>query len=159
MHIWCRVHEVHVVLCTYGVVCMLVQVVSRVCCVVRRWCCVHVMHMVLCTCGVIYMSCMWCCVHVVLCTHCIGGAMHMLHSVHILQVVLFTCDVVHTFYRRCCVEVILCTCFTCGTGVYVVLCAFHTCHVAGMQYYVCVLCGYGIVTCVFIVLWSFMYTY
>lgn len=41
MYMWCCVHVVHVALCTYGVVCMIVK-------------------LVLCACGVIYMLYKWC---------------------------------------------------------------------------------------------------
>jgi len=54
--------------------------------------------------------------------------------------------------------VVLCTCCTYSTGVHVVLCAYHTCCVVGMRYYVCALCSCGIVTCVFVVLYS-VYVY
>ena len=80
--------------------------------------------------------------------------MYMWHCVHIVQVVLCTCDDVHRSCRWCCVLVVLCTCCTYGTSVHVVLCACCTCCVAGMWYYVCALCSHGIMTCVFIVLYS-----
>jgi len=51
-----------------------------------------------------------------------------------------------------------CTCCTYGTGVHVVLCACRTCCVMGIRYYVCALCSCGIVSCVFIVLYS-LYVY
>lgn len=40
MDMWCCVHVVHVVLCTYGVVCMMVQVVLCACgvvCMLYNW--------------------------------------------------------------------------------------------------------------------------
>jgi len=99
MYIWCCVHVVHVVLCTYGVVCMIVQVMlfacgtmymlykwrcvqmvlctCRACGTLYMWCHVHVMHVVLCTCGIVYTLYRWCGVHVALCTHCVGGDVYM----------------------------------------------------------------------------------
>lgn len=47
-----------------------------------------------------------------------------------------------------------CTCCTYGTGVNVVLCACRTYCVAGMRYYVCALCSHGIMTYVFIMLYT-----
>jgi len=158
MYKWCACGTL--VLCTHGVVCMIVQVVSCVCGVVYilyKRCCVHV---VLCTCcayGVVYM---WCHVHVVrvvLCTCGIlyalySGIVYMWHCVHFLQVVSCTCDVVHTLCRWCDVPMVLCTCCKYGTGAHVVLCACHTCCVEGMWYYVCASCSHGIAACVLIVL-------
>ena len=67
-------HVIHVVLGTYGVVCMVVQVVLSACCtcgsryiwggvhgcisdVLCMWCCLHVVQVVMCACVSMYMSC------------------------------------------------------------------------------------------------------
>jgi len=76
MYIWCCVHIVRAMLCTYGVVYML----DMQCCVhMALWACGYV---VLCTYGVVCMLYMWGCVHVVyveLCTRCAGGVVCMLY--------------------------------------------------------------------------------
>lgn len=69
-----------------------------------------------------------------------------------------TCDVVYTLFRWCFVQVVLCTCCTYGIGVHVVLCVCRTCCVVGVWYYIRALCSRGIVTCVFIMLYS-VYVY
>ena len=80
------------VLCTYGVVCMIVQLVSCVCGDVYtfyKWRCVHV---VLCTChayGAVYMWCHIPVVRLVLCTCSFlymlySGAVYMMHCVHVV---------------------------------------------------------------------------
>lgn len=98
MCVWHCVHVVHMVLCTYGVVFMIVQLALRACgdmymlhicyCVqlllctcraygvVYMWCHVHV-HMVLCTYDIVYTLYKWYDVHVAFCTHCASGAMYM----------------------------------------------------------------------------------
>jgi len=43
---------------------------------------------------------------------------------------------------------------TCGFGLHVGLNACHTCCVPGMRYYVCVLCSYGVMTCILVVFYS-----
>jgi len=111
------------------------------------------MHIMLCTCGVMYTSCMWYCVHVVLHTRPTSGASYTWNCVHIMKVVPCTRDVVHMLWMQCCVHMVLCTCCTYGTGVHVVLCALHTC-VVSMRYYVYALSSRGIMTFVFIVLYS-----
>lgn len=80
MYVWCCVHVVHLVLFSYGVVCMIVHVVLCTCYtygVVSRWCYVHVIHRVLCTCGVVYTLYRWYDVRVVLCTRCACGVVYM----------------------------------------------------------------------------------
>jgi len=71
MYRWCCVHVVHVVLCTYGVLCML--------------CCVHVVQVALCAGDVVYMLCMWRCVHVVSRTCHACGTVYMWYCVHVVQ--------------------------------------------------------------------------
>ena len=53
---------------------------------------------------------------------------------------------------------VLCMCCKYGTSVHVVWCACRTCCVEGMRYYVCALCSHGIMTCVFVMLYS-VYVY
>jgi len=65
-------------LCTYGVVCMIVQEVSCV------WCYVHIVQVALCACGAMYMSCMWRYVHVVSRTCRACGTMYMWYCVRIV---------------------------------------------------------------------------
>ena len=101
---------------------------------------VHIVHVVLCTCGIVYT---W-----------YNVVVYIWHCVHIVQVAPCTCDFVHTLCRWLFVEVVICTCCTYSTGVHVVLCACHTCYVAGMWYYVCAFCSHGIVSCVFVMLYS-----
>jgi len=152
----CYVHVVlHaclcVVLCTYGVVCMILQVVMYACGagnMLYKW---HYVQVVLCTCGVKYMSCMWY-VHIVLCARCTSGVVYVWCCVHIMQVALCTYDVVQMLCKSCGVQVVLCTCCTYDTTTHVVLCACHTCCVEGMWYYVCALCSHGIMTYAFIML-------
>lgn len=67
------------VLCTYGVVCMIVQVVS-------------------CACGVVYILYKWHCVHVVLGTYRACGIVCMWCRVHCVHVVLCTCGIVYALY-------------------------------------------------------------
>jgi len=105
------------------------------------WCCVHD-----CISGVVYMSCIWCYVHVASCTCGVVYTLCRYFHVHV------------TLCRRCCVQVVLCTWCTYGIGIHVVLCTCHTCCVADMQYYVGASCSHGIVTYVFIVLYS-MYVF
>jgi len=101
VYIWCYVHVVYVVLCTYGVVCMLymwfyVRVVS--CSWLCMSWCVHVWHVVLCkchACGVF--------VYLVLCTSCVGDVVYMWCCVHIVQVVLCTGGIVCMSYMLICV--------------------------------------------------------
>ena len=88
-----------------------------------------------------------------LCICCTCNMMYMWRCLHIVEVVPCTCDIMYTLCRWCSVQVVLCTYCTYGTGVHVVLCACHTCCVAGMRYYVYTLCSCGILTCVFIVLY------
>lgn len=57
IYIWCGVHVVHVVLCTYGIVCIIVY--RALCASGVVWMNVH---MVLYACGVVYISY---CVHIV----------------------------------------------------------------------------------------------
>jgi len=140
MYIWCYVHD-----CTSGVVSI--------------WCCVHVIHVVLCTShayGVVYM---WCYVHVhvVLCTFGIVYMLYMWRCVHIVQVVLYTCDIVHTLCRCFYVQLVLCTCCTYGIDVHVVLCTCRRCCVAGMRYYVRALCSHGIVTCIHLLYYVYVF--
>jgi len=99
--------------------------------------------MVLCTCGV---------VHVVMCMSSVMYTLYMWWCVHV--------------YRWCRVHVMLCTCYAggvvyrwyCVHVVHAVLCACHTCCVVYMWYYVCAWCSRGIMTCVFVVLYS-VYVY
>jgi len=82
----------HVVLCKYGVVCMIVQVV-------------------LCACGVVYMLYKWCYVQVVLFTCPTCGTVYMWHHIHVIQMVLCTCGIVYMLYSGvvyigCCVHVV-----------------------------------------------------
>ena len=67
LEIQCYVQVVLHAYCTYGVVCMIVQLVVYM---FYMWCRIHVMHVVLCTCGIAYMLYsgavyIWHCVHVV----------------------------------------------------------------------------------------------
>jgi len=101
---------------------------------------------------------MWCYVHAVLCTHCTRGVLYMWHCVYIAQVVSCTFDVVYMLCRWYYVQVVLCTCCIGGTSVHVVLFACRTCCVVYMQYYICALCSHGIMTSVFVVLYS-VYVY
>lgn len=76
MYKWCYMDVVHVALCTYGVVCMIVQVV---------WCaCGHVVEVALCAGGVVYMLCMWHCVHMVSRTCRACGTVYMWYCVHVV---------------------------------------------------------------------------
>ena len=136
LDMWCYVR---IVLCT-----------CWICGVVCIWCYAHVGYAVLCTYGAMYI---WCCVH-----DCTCGVVYMLYMWSCMQVVSCTCDDVHTLYRYCCVQVVLCTHFAYGTSIHEVLCACRTCCVAEMWNYVCAWYSRGIVTCVFVVLYS-IYVY
>jgi len=147
------------VLCTYGVVCMIVQVVSCACgavYILYKWKCVHVVPYTCPVCGTVYM---WCCIdvmHVVLFTCGIvytlySGIVYMWCCVHVVQVMPCTCDVVHTLCWWCSVPMLLFTCCTYGIGARVVLCACHTCCVEGMWYYLCAPCIHAITACVLVV--------
>jgi len=83
-----------------------------------------------CTCGIVYMLYKWCRVHVMFCTHYAGGVVYRWYCVHVVHAVL-----VHMWY-------------------YV-----HVVHVVVyMWYYISSWCSCGIMTCVFVVLYS-VYVY
>jgi len=54
--------------------------------------------------------------------------------------------------------VVLCTCCTCSTGVHAVVCAYHTCCVVYIWYYVCAWCTRDIMKRVFVAFYS-VYVY
>ena len=90
MYTWCCVHVVHMVLSTYDVVWMNIQVVL--------W-----------ACGVMYMY-IGCYEHAVLCTCRACDAMYIWWRVHIMRVILCTCGIVYMLYSGvvymlCCVHV------------------------------------------------------
>ena len=71
MYIWSCFHVVHMVLCTYGVVCMIVHEVLCACGAMYMLyiqCCVQAMPCTCCACGIVYMWCRLNFVHVMLCT-------------------------------------------------------------------------------------------
>jgi len=114
-----------------------VDVVLCTCCMsgaLCRWCYVHVVYVVMCTCGGAYMFCMWYCVPVVLCT---CGTMVQ----HTYVVVYMLCG----WFR---VHVMLCT--HCEGGVWYMW-QWRMCGTKCMSN---MLCCHGIMTCVFIVLYS-----
>jgi len=157
LYMQCYVHMMLCACCTYGVVCTIIQVVLWACgvmYVLYMSCNVHVMFRTCRACDARYM---WCCVHVihvVLCTHCTCSVVYMLSRWHHVHLMFCTCCVGGAMYKWWSVQVVLRKCCTNGTGVRVVLCACHTRCVAGMRWYVHALCSCGIVTCVFIGLYS-----
>ena len=72
MYIWCCVHVVHVVLYTYGIVCVIVHVVL----------CTRTV--VLYVGGALYMSCMWRHIHVVSCTCRACGVVYIWYCQHVV---------------------------------------------------------------------------
>ena len=85
--------------------------------------------------------------------------MYMCRCIHLVHMVSCTCDSKHMFCRWCFVQVVMRMCCTYATSVYFVFCEFCRCCAVYMWHYVCVLCSFGIVTCVVILLCNVQYVY